>query len=65
MTTQIRLVEVTFCRADRETDEQTDMTKLILFFRNFANAPKKGSLVIARQEYSLSHQVITPSTGLQ
>jgi hypothetical protein len=23
------------------TDEQTDMTKLIITFRNFANAPKK------------------------
>jgi hypothetical protein len=25
---------------DRETDRQTDMTKLIVAFRNFANAPK-------------------------
>jgi hypothetical protein len=61
MSTQIRLVGVKFCRADREADGQTDMTKLILAFRNFANAPKKGSLVMARQEYSLSHRAIAPS----
>ena len=28
--------------ADRRTDGQTDMTKLIFAFRNFANAPKEG-----------------------
>ena len=27
-------------RADRQTDRQIDMTKLIVRFRNFANAPK-------------------------
>jgi len=27
--------------AVRRTDRQTDMTKLIVAFRNFANAPKK------------------------
>jgi hypothetical protein len=27
--------------ANRRTDEQTDITKLIVAFRNFANAPKK------------------------
>jgi Fe-S-cluster formation regulator IscX/YfhJ len=27
-------------QADRETDRQTDMTKLIVAFRNFENAPK-------------------------
>jgi hypothetical protein len=26
--------------ADRQTDRQTDMTKLLVAFRNFANAPK-------------------------
>ena len=26
---------------DRQTDRQTDMTELIVAFRNFANAPKK------------------------
>jgi hypothetical protein len=29
--------------ADRETEGQTDMTKLIIAFRNFANAPKNES----------------------
>ena len=28
---------------DRRTDGRTDMTKLIVTFRNFANAPKNGS----------------------
>jgi hypothetical protein len=26
---------------DRQTDRRTDMTKLIITFRNFVNAPKK------------------------
>jgi len=28
--------------ADRQADGWTDMTKLIVTFRNFVNAPKKG-----------------------
>jgi hypothetical protein len=28
-------------RADRQTDRQTDMTKLTVAFRNFAKAPKR------------------------
>ena len=28
--------------AGRQADRQTDMTKLIVAFRNFANAPKDG-----------------------
>jgi hypothetical protein len=28
--------------ADGQTDRQTDMTKLIVPFRNFAKAPRKG-----------------------
>ena len=28
-------------RADRQTDRQTGVKKLIVAFRNFANAPKK------------------------
>ena len=31
--------------ADRRTDKQTDMTKLIVAFRNFANTPKKPALI--------------------
>ena len=29
-------------QTDRQTDGETDMTKLIVAFRNFSNAPKKG-----------------------
>jgi len=29
-------------RMDRKTDKQADMAKLIIGFRNFANAPKNG-----------------------
>jgi hypothetical protein len=32
--------------ADTETDGQTHMTKLIVAFRNFANAPQKCILVL-------------------
>jgi len=34
-------------RTERQADRRTDMTKLIFFFRNFANAPKK-ELVLRR-----------------
>jgi len=34
-------VEAEWCHEDGRTDRQTDMTKLIVAFRNFANAPKK------------------------
>jgi hypothetical protein len=32
-------------RSDRQIDRRTDMTKLIVDFRNFANTPKNESLV--------------------
>jgi hypothetical protein len=32
-------------RTDGQTDRHTDMTKLIVAFRNFANAPKEGKIV--------------------
>jgi hypothetical protein len=35
---KIRLV----FRADERTDKQTDMTQIIVAFRNFAKAPKEG-----------------------
>jgi len=38
---KIRPVRAELFNADRETDRQTDMTKLIVVFRNFAKAPKK------------------------
>ena len=34
-------VEAELFHADGRTDTQADMTKLIVAFRNFANAPKK------------------------
>jgi hypothetical protein len=37
---KIRLVGAEMFHADGRTDEWTDMTKLIVAFRNFANAPK-------------------------
>jgi len=37
---KIRPVEAELFNADRQTDGQTDMRKLIIGFRNFANAPK-------------------------
>ena len=33
--------------ADRQTGGETDMTKLIVTFRNFANVSKKSSVVQA------------------
>jgi len=32
-------------RKDGQTDERTEMTKLIVAFRNFANVPKKSKAV--------------------
>ena len=37
---KIRSLGAEIFHADRRTDKQTDMTKLIFAFRNFANAPK-------------------------
>jgi hypothetical protein len=36
---KIRAVGTEMFHADTETDERTNMTKLIIGFRNFANAP--------------------------
>ena len=33
-------------RTDGRTDGQTDMTKLIVAFRNFVNPPKRRSLLV-------------------
>jgi len=38
---KIRPVGAELFHAGRRTDERTDMTKLIVAFRNFANEPKK------------------------
>jgi hypothetical protein len=37
---KFRPVEAELFHADRRTDEQADMTKLLVAFSNFANAPK-------------------------
>jgi len=37
---KIRPAGAELFHADRQTDGQTDMTKLKVVFRNFANAPK-------------------------
>jgi Fe-S-cluster formation regulator IscX/YfhJ len=37
-------------RIDRQTDRQTDMTKLIVAFRNFANAPEIGKSLVGSAE---------------
>ena len=41
---KIRLVGAESFHADRQTDGKTDMKKLIVAFRNFANAPKFSKL---------------------
>jgi len=38
---KIRPVGAEFFRADRQTDRWIDMTRLIVAFRSFSNAPKK------------------------
>jgi len=41
------------------TDTQTDMTKLIVPFRNFAKAPKKGGWVkICKEEIAIHFEVL-------
>jgi len=39
---KIRPVRAGFLLADRRTDRETNMAKLIVDFRNFANAPKNA-----------------------
>jgi hypothetical protein len=42
---KIRPVGTKLLHADRETDRRTDMTKLIVDFRNSANAHKNGNFL--------------------
>ena len=57
---KIPSLRVELFRADRQTDRQTDMTKLRVPFHNFANAPKKNaqhSLPLAsREEINLRYK---------
>jgi len=39
-------VEADLFHADEQTDTQTDMTKLVVAFHNFANMPKNQSVYI-------------------
>jgi len=39
---KIRPVGTELFHADEQTDRRTDMTKLIVAFQSFANAPKNG-----------------------
>jgi hypothetical protein len=41
---EIRPVGAELLHADRRADKRTDMPKLIVAFRNFANAPKNQSV---------------------
>ena len=43
---KVRSVGAESFHADRRTEGQTHMTKLIVAFRNFANAPKNESRVV-------------------
>ena len=47
-------------RTDRQTDGQTDMTKLTGTFRNFANAPKKTAILTVTA-MQMNHYEITIS----
>jgi len=52
---KIRLVRAQFSQADGPTDRQTDMTKLIIAFRKFANAPQNLDIVLTEHIYVFSH----------
>jgi hypothetical protein len=48
--------------AGRQTERRTDMTKLIVAFRNFANAPKKRGVGLIRQSVALG---LSPSGNIR
>ena len=47
-------MEAKLFHADGQTDGRTDMTKLIVPFRNLANAPKCGLKNFSRLEFDVS-----------
>jgi hypothetical protein len=51
---KIRPVEAELYHEDTKTDEQLDMTKLIVAFRNFANAPKSLTAEVRATELTTS-----------
>jgi len=46
---EIRPVGASLFCADGRTDRQTDMTKVLVAFRNFANAHKKDTQILLRR----------------
>jgi len=56
--TKIRPVGAGLFHADGQGDRQTDMTKLIVCFRNFANAPKTPSFPSLLIPMMISHDAI-------
>jgi len=50
---KIRLVGAKLFHADRWTDRQTDMMKLIVTFRNCANVPGKGMMGLDGNEIDI------------
>ena len=45
-------------RTDGQTDRQTDMTKLIVAFRNFAKAPKNSDKTVLVTVVETSYEVV-------
>ena len=64
---KIRLVEAEFFHANRRTDRRTDMTKPIVVFRSFGNAPKNGYAENAKyariNKYSLNKNLKHPTSN--
>jgi hypothetical protein len=52
---KIRPVGTDLFHADRRTDGQTDMTKLIVAFCSFASAPKTLKYSVNTQVFHMSH----------
>jgi len=55
---KIRPVGAELLHADRQTDGPTDITNLIVDFRNFANAPNMRSSGCSEQHYICCHWLI-------
>jgi len=55
---RIRLAGAELFSADEQRDRQTDMTKLIAAFRNFANAPKKDETGSACGQHGKDFKII-------
>jgi hypothetical protein len=56
---KIRPVGAELFHVDRRTDEWTDMTKLIVAFRNFAKAPKNETLYKNSSKCTPCHLKVT------